>query len=86
MCHPFIKSSLSVVAFLSSYGYQQMFINKDQLEDILTCQICFEIKEQPKLLSCHHSFCQKCLIRYWEDPDPGTTLSLLMNENNIFKL
>ena len=29
--------------------------------DHLTCSVCFKLFENPKYLSCHHSFCKKCL-------------------------
>ena len=33
------------------------------VDDQLTCPVCFETYTNPKLLSCHHVFCQKCLER-----------------------
>ena len=27
----------------------------------LTCSVCYKLYENPKFLSCHHSFCKKCL-------------------------
>uniref|UniRef100_A0A1X7T7K0 RING-type domain-containing protein n=1 Tax=Amphimedon queenslandica TaxID=400682 RepID=A0A1X7T7K0_AMPQE len=31
------------------------------LEELLTCSVCLEFFANPKMLSCHHSFCQTCL-------------------------
>ncbi|XP_019850249.1 PREDICTED: E3 ubiquitin-protein ligase TRIM71-like [Amphimedon queenslandica] len=31
------------------------------LEELLTCSVCLEFFTHPKMLSCHHSFCQTCL-------------------------
>ncbi|XP_070549590.1 E3 ubiquitin-protein ligase TRIM56-like [Ptychodera flava] len=30
-------------------------------EDVLTCVVCLEIFTNPKVLPCHHSFCEECL-------------------------
>ncbi|XP_070549353.1 uncharacterized protein [Ptychodera flava] len=35
---------------------------KDIQEDFLTCTICIERYERPKILPCHHTFCEKCLV------------------------
>ena len=32
-----------------------------KLEEQLTCTSCHQLFTNPKILSCHHSFCQKCL-------------------------
>ena len=34
-----------------------------QLEDHLTCSICFNPYDKPKLLNCAHIFCQECIQR-----------------------
>ncbi|XP_077864397.1 tripartite motif-containing protein 2-like [Saccoglossus kowalevskii] len=33
-------------------------------EDMLTCQLCFEVYTDPKLLPCQHSFCEICLEKW----------------------
>ncbi|XP_070549329.1 tripartite motif-containing protein 2-like [Ptychodera flava] len=38
-------------------------------EDFLTCTICIERYERPKILPCHHVFCEKCLIRVVKKSD-----------------
>ena len=35
--------------------------NVKKVIDHLTCSVCFKLYENPKYLSCHHSFCKKCL-------------------------
>ncbi|XP_071944347.1 tripartite motif-containing protein 2-like [Antedon mediterranea] len=39
-------------------------------EKVLECSICNGRLEDPKLLSCHHSFCLKCLEK-WVDTNNG---------------
>ncbi|KAI4889209.1 hypothetical protein NFI96_024374 [Prochilodus magdalenae] len=36
------------------------------LEQDLSCPVCFEIFNDPVILSCSHSFCRTCLQRSWE--------------------
>ncbi|XP_053372703.1 uncharacterized protein LOC123561872 [Mercenaria mercenaria] len=31
-------------------------------ESVITCQICMEIFESPRILPCQHTFCKKCVI------------------------
>ncbi|XP_070561622.1 uncharacterized protein [Ptychodera flava] len=38
--------------------------HKSLKEEMLTCQLCFEVYKTPKLLSCQHSFCEHCLERW----------------------
>ncbi|XP_070560292.1 eukaryotic translation initiation factor 4 gamma 3-like [Ptychodera flava] len=40
--------------------------HKSLKEEILTCQLCFEVYKTPKLLSCQHSFCEHCLEQWVE--------------------
>ncbi|XP_047438231.1 nuclear factor 7, ovary-like [Mugil cephalus] len=35
----------------------------------LTCVICQEIFRDPVILSCSHSFCKKCLVRWWREKE-----------------
>ncbi|XP_017539102.2 zinc-binding protein A33-like [Pygocentrus nattereri] len=37
------------------------------LEQDLSCPVCFEIFNDPVILSCSHSFCRTCLQRSWEE-------------------
>lgn len=45
-------------------------ISETTLEDLFCCSICFnqfdEFEYLPKLLSCHHTFCRKCLSILYE--------------------
>lgn len=36
-------------------------------EDYLTCRICMDTYKDPKVLTCQHSFCLRCLgqFYYW---------------------
>ncbi|XP_060082963.1 tripartite motif-containing protein 2-like [Ylistrum balloti] len=47
---------------------------QDKLEELTTCPICQERFKQPKILSCHHTFCCPCLQSYFmqtpEDNSP----------------
>uniref|UniRef100_A0A8C6SSA1 Uncharacterized protein n=1 Tax=Neogobius melanostomus TaxID=47308 RepID=A0A8C6SSA1_9GOBI len=35
------------------------------LESFLTCSVCLDILTEPVSLSCHHSFCKRCLTEHW---------------------
>ena len=32
-----------------------------KLEEQLTCPVCLELYKKPKILPCHHAFCQGCV-------------------------
>uniref|UniRef100_A0A8C6SNZ5 RING-type domain-containing protein n=1 Tax=Neogobius melanostomus TaxID=47308 RepID=A0A8C6SNZ5_9GOBI len=34
-------------------------------ESFLTCSVCLDILTEPVSLSCHHSFCKRCLTEHW---------------------
>ncbi|NWV35614.1 TRI59 protein, partial [Grantiella picta] len=42
----------------------------DRLEEELTCAICCDIFEDPRVLSCSHTFCRECLQGLLQ-PEPG---------------
>jgi len=46
------------------------------LEDVLECSLCLDMYMKPKYLSCHHSFCEQCLVAYVESNNirPGGDL------------
>ncbi|ELT98473.1 hypothetical protein CAPTEDRAFT_177644 [Capitella teleta] len=35
-------------------------------DELLTCSICYDHYEQPKVLPCLHTYCQKCIARHYE--------------------
>ena len=37
----------------------------EKAEDLLTCLICTEPFDDPKVLPCHHTFCSSCLEKYF---------------------
>eukprot|EP01112_Ceratiomyxa_fruticulosa_P021162 TRINITY_DN7379_c0_g1_i1.p2 TRINITY_DN7379_c0_g1~~TRINITY_DN7379_c0_g1_i1.p2 ORF type:complete len:427 (-),score=87.96 TRINITY_DN7379_c0_g1_i1:179-1459(-) len=38
----------------------------DELEELCTCWICFEIFVDPTTLPCNHSFCKECLVKVYK--------------------
>ena len=36
---------------------------EEQIEDIITCDVCMERMKDPKVLLCQHTFCQSCVER-----------------------
>ena len=60
-------------AFVSLLGFAPVFPQKmdiqtllDNLNEDLSCKICYEIYKEPKQLPCLHSFCVACLNRLAE--------------------
>ncbi|XP_006826007.1 uncharacterized protein LOC102805608 [Saccoglossus kowalevskii] len=43
-------------------------------EDMLSCPMCFEVYNNPKVLQCLHCFCQRCL-EGWARQNPGKPMS-----------
>lgn len=42
----------------------------ESLEDDLTCPICLEIYEDPRMLPCQHTYCKRCLeTMFCDDED-----------------
>ena len=39
---------------------------RSELEDLLHCMICFESYQNPKMLTCGHTFCSECLVGYFQ--------------------
>ena len=48
-----------------------MATSKDDLAEYLECGICLEKFEEPKVLSCQHLYCKKCLERLVTRDDQG---------------
>lgn len=46
----------------------------DRLEEELTCAICYDIFQDPRVLSCSHTFCRECLQGLLQ-PSPGEAVS-----------
>ena len=51
-------------------------------KDFLECGICFERYTNPKILSCVHSFCEKCLVQYYGN-DVVKTCPLCRQETRL---
>ena len=34
-----------------------------KVTNLLTCVVCYEMYKKPKYLSCHHSYCEECIVR-----------------------
>ena len=48
---------------------------KEVLKEALTCDVCTELFEDPRILPCHHSFCSKCIGNLQtSNPNIGYTL------------
>ena len=39
-------------------------VSVDELKDLLTCSLCSKTLNEPRSLSCLHSFCKVCLGEY----------------------
>ena len=42
-----------------------------KLKDQLTCSVCLDIYTDPKVLQCHHTYCQKCLVGLVQQDQQG---------------
>ncbi|XP_042172341.1 NLR family CARD domain-containing protein 3 [Oncorhynchus tshawytscha] len=40
-------------------------------EDQSRCAVCQQVLRDPVSISCGHTFCRQCIIRYWEKPAPS---------------
>ena len=43
------------------------FVSK--VEEIITCSICVELIDDPRVLQCLHTYCYKCLVQYLSSKD-----------------
>ena len=39
------------------------------VEEIITCSICVELTDDPRVLQCLHTYCYKCLVQYLSSKD-----------------
>jgi len=46
-----------------------------QLDDITECPICTEVYTDPRVLSCGHTYCLKCIEAWSKDKQPGDKLA-----------
>ena len=46
-----------------------------QLDDITECPICTEVYTDPRVLSCGHTYCIKCIEAWRKDKQPGDKLA-----------
>lgn len=46
-----------------------------QMEEELTCAVCAEQFEEPKLLPCHHYYCKKCVAALLASSKHGHVIS-----------
>ena len=51
---------------LNKYGGFYFKLNKEELNPILSCPICFSYFAKPILTSCGHSFCFSCILQHLE--------------------
>lgn len=51
------------------------FPEDSEVSDLITCAICTEPFEDPKVLPCQHTFCCKCLEKYFQSYTPDGSLS-----------
>uniref|UniRef100_A0A8C6SWP8 Uncharacterized protein n=1 Tax=Neogobius melanostomus TaxID=47308 RepID=A0A8C6SWP8_9GOBI len=45
--------------------FMRINMAESSLESFLTCSVCLDILTEPVSLSCHHSFCKRCLTEHW---------------------
>ena len=43
------------------------------LDDCVECNVCFDVYEEPKFLTCQHTFCLPCLVRLVDPESPTFT-------------
>uniref|UniRef100_A0A8C6WIK4 RING-type domain-containing protein n=1 Tax=Neogobius melanostomus TaxID=47308 RepID=A0A8C6WIK4_9GOBI len=46
-------------------GEEHRNMAESSFESFLTCSVCLDILTEPVSLSCHHSFCKRCLTEHW---------------------
>ena len=50
-----------------------MVDSPSETEDLVHCGVCHKLLQDPKSLSCLHSFCLKCLLKHLESAGDGAT-------------
>ena len=51
--------------------------------DVTECPICTETMVDPRVLSCIHTFCFKCLDQLWKDKQPGVKVPCPMCRTEV---
>ena len=59
---------------------------RTKLEEELTCAICYQQLDNPKMLLCHHSFCKRCLERYHQSSEQQQDILLCPSCKSITTL
>ncbi|XP_051779263.1 interferon-induced very large GTPase 1-like isoform X1 [Erpetoichthys calabaricus] len=54
------------------------------MKDQLTCRVCLELLEDPVDLPCGHTYCMKCILKYWSHLD-NTEVHDCPHCKNIFQ-
>ena len=57
---------INILVFCPYIEQKQSESRIHKLEESVTCSLCKGIFKDPKVLSCHHSFCLACLERVHE--------------------
>ena len=48
---------------ISDRSFEEIF------KSLVTCSVCYEVYNEPKILPCHHTYCKKCLERLFQSSE-----------------